>query len=220
MLQIGPQPARRMPGQGGLGEGPRRPHAMTMSACPAASSRRSPNSNSSSKTSGGKTANRRSEGQSDPLVVSHSTSAHFSAILICSEPSVSGLAGPLIRPVWARPVGLGSTLLAWWLGGQCGSTGGVSQPQVEARSVKIWVARATTGRASSARCRSAQPQRGTGDRTGRRVKVGGIGSAWRFGDSSTGRPKRATWSKNAGPVIPPSLILDTDAWFAAAKAEA
>jgi len=37
------------------------------------------------------------------------------------------------------------------VGGQCGSSGGVSQPQVEARSVKIWVARATTGRASSAR---------------------------------------------------------------------
>jgi len=61
---------------------------------------------------------------------------------------------------------------------------------------------------------------GTGGRTGRRVKVGGIGSAWRLGDSSTGRPRRATWSKNAGPAIPPSLILVTDAWFAAAKAEA
>ena len=28
------------------------------------------------------------------------------------------------------------------------------------------------------------------------------------------------WSKNAGPTIPPSLILVTDAWFAAANAEA
>jgi hypothetical protein len=56
-----------------------------------------------------------------------------------------------------NPAGLGKArlgsgqTLSSLLGGQCGSTGGVSQPQVEARSVEIWVARATTGRASSAR---------------------------------------------------------------------
>ena len=48
----------------------------------------------------------------------------------------------------------------------------------------------------------------------------GMGAAWRLGESSTGRRKRATWSKNAGPAMPPSSILVTDAWLAFAKAEA
>ena len=61
---------------------------------------------------------------------------------------------------------------------------------------------------------------GIGDRTGRRVNVGGVGAEWRFGDSSTGRRNRATWSKNAGPAIPPSSMLVTAAWFALANAEA
>jgi hypothetical protein len=91
---------------------------------------------------------------------------------------------------------------------------------VEAWSIRARVARTTIGRVSSARWSSDQAQTGTGDRTGRRVNVGGIGAAWRFGESSTGRPKRATWSKNAGPAMPPSTILVTDAWLASAKADA
>ena len=63
--------------------------------------------------------------------------------------------------------------------------------------MRAWVARATIGRVSSARCRSVQRQRGTGGLTGRRVKVGGIGAWWRFGVSSTGRRRLVTWSKNA-----------------------
>jgi hypothetical protein len=55
---------------------------------------------------------------------------------------------------------------------------------------------------------------------GRRVNVGGIGAAWRLGESSTGCGKRATWSKNAGPAMPPSSILVNDAWLACAKADA
>ena len=52
------------------------------------------------------------------------------------------------------------------------------------------------------------------------VNFGGMGAEWRFGDSSTGRFKRATWSKKAGPVMPPSSMSVTDAWFASANAEA
>jgi hypothetical protein len=50
--------------------------------------------------------------------------------------------------------------------------------------------------------------------------VGGIGAVWRLGESSTGFRKRVTWSKNAGPTMPPSLMLVTDAWLASAKADA
>jgi len=60
--------------------------------------------------------------------------------------------------------------------GQCGSAGSVRQPRADAWSISVRVARATIGRVSSARCRSAQAQRGNGDRTGRRVNVGGIGA--------------------------------------------
>jgi hypothetical protein len=86
--------------------------------------------------------------------------------------------------------------------------------------MRVRVVRATIGRVSSAQWRSAQAHRGTGDRTGRRVSVGGIGAVWRLGDSSTGRRKRVTWSKNAGPAMPPSLMLVTDARLASAKADA
>ena len=51
-------------------------------------------------------------------------------------------------------------------GGQYGSEGGVRQPRIEARSIRVWVARATIGRVSSARWRSVQAQRGTGDSDG------------------------------------------------------
>src|ERR1051326_6853449 len=61
---------------------------------------------------------------------------------------------------------------------------------------------------------------GAGDRTGLRVNVGGMGAAWRLGESSTGRRSRATWSKKAGPAMPPSSILVTDARVALAKAVA
>ena len=72
----------------------------------------------------------------------------------------------------------------------------------------------------SPRCKSAHVHNGMGDRTGREhVNVGGIGAEWRFGDSSTGRQASATWSKNARPAMPPSSILVTEAWLAAAKTE-
>src|ERR1700722_661565 len=105
------------------------------------------------------------------------------------------------------------------VGNQYGSDGSVRQPSAEAWSVRVWTARVIVGRASSARCRSVHVQMGTGDRTGRRVNVGGIGATCRLGDSSTGRRKRPTWSKNAGPAMPPSSILVTDAWVAFARAE-
>jgi hypothetical protein len=63
-----------------------------------------------------------------------------------------------------------------WVGGQCGSEGGVRKPRVEAWSIRVRVTRVTIGRLSLARGRSAQAHSGTGDRTGRRVNVGGIGA--------------------------------------------
>jgi hypothetical protein len=59
--------------------------------------------------------------------------------------------------------------------GQCGSDGGVRHPQVDAWSIRVWTARATLGRLSSALWISAQAQRGTGVYTGRRIIVGGKG---------------------------------------------
>jgi hypothetical protein len=35
-------------------------------------------------------------------------------------------------------------------------------------------------------------------------QVGGTGVVWPFGQLTTGRPRRRTWSKKAGPVTPPS----------------
>jgi hypothetical protein len=50
--------------------------------------------------------------------------------------------------------------------------------------------------------------------------LGGIGAEWRFGDSSTGLRNRATWSKKAAPVMPPSSMLVIDTWLAFANAVA
>ena len=68
-------------------------------------------------------------------------------------------------PSWRARLGQNSVLsrgtqglLSGWrqavyalAGGQNGSEGGVRQPRAEAWSMRVWVARATIGRASSAR---------------------------------------------------------------------
>lgn len=80
-------------------------------------------------------------------------------------------------PLTARQCPVQSQAVVSLVGGQCGSEGGDRQPELEAWSIRVRVARATIGRVSSARWSRAQAQRGTGGRTGRRVNVGGIGAA-------------------------------------------
>ena len=51
-----------------------------------------------------------------------------------------------------------------------------------------------------------QVQYTSGAITGRRTRSGGSGAVWPLGALTMGRRLRRTWSKKAGPVMPPSQI--------------
>jgi hypothetical protein len=53
--------------------------------------------------------------------------------------------------------------------------------------------------------------------TGRRTSPLGVRSSWPLGLLSTGRRSLRTWSKNVGPVTPPSSVRITRAPVAAAN---
>jgi hypothetical protein len=84
------------------------------------------------------------------LCVSHQSQLRLKRFSCAVNAPYSDLPGPNSAGLGHVRLGLGQTLSSL-LGGQCGSAGAVRQPRVEARSVKIWMARVTTGRASSAR---------------------------------------------------------------------
>src|SRR5438132_8930220 len=121
--------------------------------------------------------------------------------------------GPAPRPASSLLVGAASHRLAEVRGTYClcGSLPGSQAsgrwiPRSPTPSVRASTTARTAARSSPRRQTRDQVQYTSGAITGRRTRSGGSGAVWPLGEFTMGRRLRRTWSKKAGPVMPPSQI--------------